>query len=546
MKRIIDFDKKKNIDLLIAYICSILFFTILIVKYGISYYVNDDIAIRSILSGEYTGSPSTYAIFAVFPYTTIITLLYKITNTIDWYGLSQIVLIMFFCTYTVHNIIQNRQKIPEKIMCCVFIFLLLTMLYGDFLVTITFTTTSSFITICCLVLFLLPDKKMKRFVISVGIILAFGIRPKACLMILVFFVPALIYKNYDDKEKLKSDFFFGVKIAIILLICIVVEKSMYRSADWKEYLRYNKYRSLYYDYYSCQIGKLPEDEMKEIYYAAGFNDIQIELLKKWEGIGFYDDIYEKMEKLVEQCEIHNIKTNPDLIENALNLVKNQHCIMYIMSVFIILIVALEDKQDKKKILPFIIFQIITLLYLIIDGRTITRVMIPLFSCYIITNFYIILQNKKIRNFIKEILNNKKITCIIALLFMFLISTQLIQTENYNRFLIARGNVVKRYLESNSKNLYIYDNTDLEYITIFNKTNIKNYISMSGWTIFSPLYNEALNKYGVKNLRELLFKENVYLITAELKEETLNQIESNIDVQKVENIGGYKIYKFTRK
>lgn len=546
MKRIINFDKKKNIDLLIVYICSIIFFTILIVKYGISYYINDDIAIRSILSGEYTGIPSTYAIFATFPYTVIITFLYKITNTIDWYGLSQILLIMFFCVYTVHNIVQNRQKTLEKIICCIFVFLVLTILYGKFLVEITFTTTAAFITICCLVLFLLPDKKMKKLVISIGIILAFGIRPKACLMILIFFLPALIYKNYRNIEKLKKDFFFGFKIAIILLICIVIEKSMYGSADWKEYLRYNKYRSLYYDYYSSQIDKLPEDEKKEIYYAAGLNDVQMELLGTWEGIGLYDDIYDKMEKLVEQCEIHNLKTNPNLIENALNLVKTQHGMMYIISVFLILISVLEDKEDKKRILPFLIFQIIILLYLIIDGRTVERVVIPLFSCYIITNFYIILQNRKIRNFIKEILNNKEITCIILLTIMLFISTQSIKIENYNYFSIARENLVKKYLESNSENLYIYDNIGLEYVRIFNKPNIKNYINMSGWTIFSPVYNELLNKYGVKSLRELLFKENVYLMTTELSEEILKRIEPNIDVQKVDYVWGYNVYKFTRE
>ena len=74
----------------------LIFYINIVRKYGIIYQMNDDIVLRAISSGKYTGEPSFYMIFSGFPYSTLLVLLYRITNKIDWYGIVMIFLMGFY------------------------------------------------------------------------------------------------------------------------------------------------------------------------------------------------------------------------------------------------------------------------------------------------------------------------------------------------------------------------------------------------------------------------------------------------------------------
>lgn len=207
---------------------------------------------------------------------------------------------MFYLFYTIYNIIKQENDLFLKLIYMMFVFIITALIYNNFLVQITFTAVSIFVATCCLILYLLPqNSKTKNIIIFVGIVLSFGLRIKACAMILVFFVPALFYKNYKDKENFKNDVIFGLKIAIALLICFTIEKSLYNSPEWKEYLRYNKYRSLYYDYYYDTVKKLPNTLTNEMFQNAGFSEDETKIVKTYGGIAFYNDIPNKMEALIE-------------------------------------------------------------------------------------------------------------------------------------------------------------------------------------------------------------------------------------------------------
>ena len=525
----------------------LIFYINIVRKYGIIYQMNDDIALRAISSGKYTGEPSFYMIFSGFPYSTLLVLLYRITNKIDWYGIVMIFLMGFYLCYTIYNIIKKEKEVLKKIIETILIVTCVAILFNRFFIELTFTSVSAFIVVCCLILYLLPDSKLKNIIMTIGIVIALGIRLKSCLMILAFFVTAWFYKNYGNKEGLKKDFVLGIKIGIILLVCIVIDKSFYRNTNWKEYLAYNEFRSLFYDYYYKTIEKLPIEESKELFYNAGFDDKEIELLCSYGGIAFYDDIPQKVEALIEQCKIHNLKLNYNMKTTLILALGTIQMPYYIITLIIIAYIISKSKDKKRAILtimPFIILQFAILVYLIIGGRILDRVMVPLYTCYIVTNIYIILNETKDKKILDKFLNFDKSLAIVLTILLFVISMG-IDIDNTNLVLADKGDMMLQYFEEHKGNFYIFDNNYLAKFEFFNKYGTQNYINMCGWTAYSPIHKEAIRKQGAESLKELLFKDNVYMILNSTDVEKYKDLDLNVNIEEVDSIEEFHIYKFSR-
>ena len=549
MERIIKFFKKPIIiNSIIVIICILIFYTILLNNNELIYSMNDDIAMKAITSGKYNGEPSSYMIFSGFPYSILLLLLYKITNKIDWYGLILISSTVFFFGYTIYSVIKNKKETFKKVIYTILIISTFAVVFNVFFVELTFTSIAAFITICCLILYLLPDGKIKNVIMAAGIVLAFGIRAKSCLMILVFFIPALFYKNYRNKEKLKKDFILGIKIGIVLVICIIVEKSAYNNLDWKEYMKYNNYRSLYYDYYFKTIENLPVETKEEIFHNAGFTDSEMQLLSSYGGIALYDNIPTKMENLIEQCKSHNLKLNSNMKETIRIILTSRPNICYCMTLIIIayLIISSSNKKEKLiKIIPFLALQIAILTYLVVKGRIPDRVIVPIYTCYIVTNIYIILQEEKIQKSINKLLDYNRFTSIMVIILIFILAMD-IKVYNNDKVLAEKGSMMEEYFESHPENFYIYDNNYLAKLTLFNRFSKNNYINMNGWTAYSPLHQEAIKRQGASSLKELAFKDNVYIVLLNYSNiELYNEIDTNVKIEMVDSIGEYNIYKFTK-
>lgn len=535
------------INFFIVLALILIFYIIIIRQHGIIYQMNDDIALRAISSGKYTGKPTFYMIFSGFPYSTLLVLLYKITNKIDWYGLILILLMMFYLCYTIYSIIRTKKDTFKKVIDTTLILSVVAILFNRFFIELTFTSVSAFIVTCCLILYLLPDAKLKNIIMTIGIVLSLGIRLKSCLMILVFFVPALFYKNYGNKEGLKKDFILGIKIGIILLICIIIDKSFYTDANWKEYLAYNNLRSLYYDYYYKTIENLPIETSTEIFHNAGFDDKEMELLRSYGGIVFYDDIPSKMEALIEQCKSHNLKLNSDLKVTLRHTFGTIQVPCYVVTLVLIayLIISSSDKKGKiLTVLPFIILQLIILIYLIRGGRILDRVMVPLYTCYVVTNMYIILQEEKSRKVVDKFFDCDKVVITILVMLIFILSMG-IDIDNTNLVLANKGNMMLQYFEEHPKNFYIYDNNYLAKFEFFNKYSTPNYINMSGWTAYAPIHEEAIKNQGANSLKELLFKDNVYMVLNSTDVEKYQDLDLNTKIEEVDSIEEFHIYKFTK-
>lgn len=117
--KINDLLEKVNLDAIITVIFSFIYFFSIYKKNGIMYSTNDDIAMRSIVSGIYLGGEqSTQMIFAGFPFNVIVFFFYNITNKLDWYGIILIGLTIFYLSYTIFNILKQKKRYSTKNCMC--------------------------------------------------------------------------------------------------------------------------------------------------------------------------------------------------------------------------------------------------------------------------------------------------------------------------------------------------------------------------------------------------------------------------------------------
>ena len=221
---------------------------------------------------------------------------------------------------------------------------------------------------------------------------------------------------------------------------------------------------------------------------------------------------------------------------------------YIITLVLILYIIAFSKEKKEKILtilPFILLQILILGYLIKEGRIPDRVITPLQYCYIVTNLYIVMKEEKIKENLVNILKHNKIMIIIITLVIFTISLN-IKIDERTSTSLKIGNSMEKYFKENSNNFYIYDNNFLTEFELFNGMKVNNYINMSGWTAYSPIYMERLKSLDVESLKDLLLRDNVYLILDKsLNINDYKNIILNAKIEKIESVERFNIYKFTK-
>ena len=88
---------------LVVLIVTIMMIAGLSVTFDFYYDLNDDTAIKDIISGTYTGIPSGYCIQMLYPLSFILAVCYRAIPAIPWYGL-----FLCVCQYAVFALIADR------------------------------------------------------------------------------------------------------------------------------------------------------------------------------------------------------------------------------------------------------------------------------------------------------------------------------------------------------------------------------------------------------------------------------------------------------
>ena len=82
---------------------------LLALRYDFWFDINDDVWMKDIISGVYTGTPSARNIQMLFPVSGLVSLFYRIPRSVDWYGLF-LLACQFGSLFLVQNLRKSRRR----------------------------------------------------------------------------------------------------------------------------------------------------------------------------------------------------------------------------------------------------------------------------------------------------------------------------------------------------------------------------------------------------------------------------------------------------
>ncbi len=525
--------------------------------------LNDDVLMKDILSGAYTGTPAGHNIQMLYPISAFISLFYSISSALDWYGIFLCAcqyLCLFGIMFRAMSIIEDKvMRITAGVVF--FLFILGGML--SHLVFVQYTFTCGLLSATAAFLIMThPGKGKKDLVLAVSlIILAYLIRSEMLLLTLPITFVGIAAKwllhrveikehysggvyisCYGEKRALfKRYLYLSVSIIIGLALSLVIHNIAYSRDDWKAFNALFDARTELYDFQY-----IPDYEGNaEFYESIGISEPEQKLLLNYNW-GIDDEIgtdvlnavaeYADRQKtdetplpiaLVQSLpayfyRLHHVDFQKSyeypMTDAPLNLIIG---VLY-LGVLVLYFWGTEKKLPAALILVSLFCCRSALwLFIIVRGRDPIRITHPLYlmegAVLVGMLFLLNIRNRKL------ILAPLIASAIIAVAFI------PNQTDIISREMAERDKMwehygaLKDYFDEHSESFYFVDvytavtATDGEenpfsekmFVGVDNREYNHDY--MGGWASKSPLYYEKLENNGFRSMQDALLEENVYFV-----------------------------------
>lgn len=400
-------------------------FLILGFYYDYYYDLNDDVLIKDIVSGAYSGEPSAHSIQMLYPVSWLISVLYKIIPALPWYGI-------FLCGcqgISFYLIMQRSLSLDadnddgqfggskcKQILLAVTEGLLIASLCTWEFTIVQYTVTSALLAAaaCFLVYTQKPVdnegnlhenvnsagsftaiKPVTRFLKQnalaiVLVILAFNIRSEMLLLMSPFIALTGILKWSKEKsvfakETIKK--YLGL-IGVILLgmgLSLVIDVIAYSSEDWKEFRDFFDARTQVYDYtwYPAY------EEAEEFYHEIGASEVQVTLIDNY-NFGLDEAVdADMLWDIAKYAEATGVKEpllyrlNDAFADYKWRTFHEQdapynYVVLAAYAMVFVLAVLYKDKSAVWKLPVMIVFRTIPWMYVIISKRVPARISHPLY------------------------------------------------------------------------------------------------------------------------------------------------------------------------
>lgn len=223
---------------------------------GIGFETNDDKCIAEILAGVIAPTPDAHVVYVNYVLALPLSLLYRVTARIPWYGAFLIALqgIAYGSMLdSLYDRCRSRRDYFLSTLAGIGLFFINFYLTGQ----IQYTSTAALLAMAgyvCLVLQGYGRKGMAWF--GILELLSFLLRSQAMLMVqplgLAVCAGLLLgEKPWTGKKKLRS---LALQVTVLAMVCLVGtagNAAGYRDEAWQEYNRANEARTLMFDYYGA-------------------------------------------------------------------------------------------------------------------------------------------------------------------------------------------------------------------------------------------------------------------------------------------------------
>ena len=517
------------------------------VSFDYYYDLNDDVLMKDILAGVYTGVPEGHNIQMLWPVSAFISLLYRLSGKLPWYGL-----FLCGCHFGCIFLITKRavflcRKLSGKLAAALTAACFFGSFFLEHLIYAQYTVTCTLLGAAAAFLFYTgsSDRKPAAFIRSnvLPIILvwtAYLIRSEMLLLVLPMICVAGVAKWGSEKKiftKENACKYFGV-IGLILLGLVLgqgIHRIAYGSGAWQSFTEFFDNRTELYDFQ-----KPPVYEGNESFYESiGLTESERILLDNY-NFGIDEEIDEKMMGEIAQYAGELRGSETVLAEKLVNKLR-AYCYrtihgkgvsgsdypwnyLVIFGYFAVLLMAVLDKDWKVLWkLPLLFFVRSGLwLYILWGERDPVRITHSLYLMeFAILAAMAFEQQRQIEN-----RKSKKILGVFSVVGLFFL---VLTTLPANVRLVSEQQRYREEVNAPYKELYAYlsgqENADKFYfIDVYSSVSysekmfenvdnsLDNYDIMGGWACKSPLWEKKLAAFGIDSMEQALReREDVFFV-----------------------------------
>lgn len=291
---------KKNENIWCAFIFSFLFFSLLGYALDFYYDLNDDVLMKDILAGVYTGEPESRNIQMLYPLSLFLSWLYRLLPAVSWYGVF-LCGCHFFCTLLMtERLLGFCEGRLKKSMALAAEALFLAAYVLRDLVFVQYTFTSAMLASAAAFLVMTgkkTNKKDEKYFLSGCIpgiilaILAFLLRSEMLLLLLPFLCTAGIFRWSEEsspvfsKENVRKYFLTAGILFAGILVSLMIHSWGYRSSEWRNFQAFFDSRTELYDFQTIPAYQ----DNREFYESIGMSESRQILLENY-NFGMDDEL----------------------------------------------------------------------------------------------------------------------------------------------------------------------------------------------------------------------------------------------------------------
>jgi len=531
---------------------------ILILSIGYTYYYDliDDVLMKDILSGDFTGTPESRNMQMLWPLAAFVSLLYKIIPAIPWFGIMiigfQYASLYIFVGRSLRifdnkNIRNPRNRVILKTVMAVSETFLIMGIMLTHLINVQYTITVAFMASAA-VMWLMTSRKTDKLgqyirsniVVIIILFLAFMLRSEMLLLMLPFVGLSGLYcwsfeEKFFTRDNIKKYFILAALILASLGIAKVSDSVAYGSSEWKQFVDLFDARTELYDFnvlpgyednassYEAIGISAPEQKLFENYNYAINEEVDAELI--WDIASFARET-----TLSKESTTENLKNSVKNLIYRLTHGKASEGSDYPWNVVLIVAYCMAFAQlilTKKykgiwRLLLLFAGRSAIWIYILMGKRTPERITDSLFLIEIC--LLLALTIALIRENSSSFENNKNVRLRMMLVVAFSGILGGIFIKEYGGILsenqVLRAETTAKYQALATKvddsKYYLLDvYSFVDYIepvfgaeSSIDKPNID---LLGGWIAMSPYTYEKLSKFGFENIQDALLSDDVFLI-----------------------------------
>ena len=531
--------------------------------YDFYYDLNDDMVIKDILSGAYSGTPSGYTNQILYPLGWLISGLYLLLPKVPVFGIFLCVcfgLCFLLMNYRIQGFFHKKKiKIAAAVlMALVFLGLMLwELVYVQYSVVCGVMAGTACFWFCTTNVDCSAGEFWKKNIpVLLLVWVAFLVRSEMLLLTTPFIAVVGIWQ-WAENVKLQREtsselvrsklirFVFSkenivkyiVLIAVLLLgmgIALGADALAYRSFQWQEYRGFFDARTEVYDY-----TWYPNyEEGQEFYEEKKISEIQYTLIDNYnfaldESIDtkLLEDIASYGEKPRKMGSVgYRMKTAVyELVKRTASLQEAPYNYFVLVGYGLVVGLAIlqKDKGYIWKLVLLAMMRTIPWMYLIYAGRVVDRIAHPLYMI----EFFILLALLVRELYDRPLWNEEhyyRMFCagILAILALISIPTTMkrVETEQFRREqILVNQSALDDYAKANGESYYYIDvYSTVSFVEkIFDDVDNsqKNYDLLGGWVAKSPLQEEAISRYLIEQsdeaetMSDRLLRDNIYFVIA---------------------------------